>query len=67
MITGMRSFLRIFRLVVNQLTFPVMVFHERESYLSFSAVMYKTKLCYYRDVRYTVMILFYNLSAGVCD
>ena len=39
----------------------------RESYLLFSAVMCKTKLCYYRDVRYTVMILFYNLSACVCD
>ena len=29
----------------------------RESYLLFSAMMCKTKLCYYRDVRYTVMIL----------
>ena len=57
----------IIRLVVNQLTFPVMVFHKRESYLLFFAVMYKTKYCYYRDVRYTVMILFYNLSACVCD
>jgi len=39
----------------------------RESYLLFSAVICKTKLCYYRDVSYTVMILFYNLSAYVCD
>ena len=30
----------------------------RESYLLFFAVMCKTKLSYYRDVRYTVMILF---------
>ena len=63
----MRSFLKIIRLVVNQLTFPVMVFHERESYILFSAVIYKTKYYYYRDIRYTMMILFYNLSACVCD
>ena len=67
MTTGMRNFLRIIRLVVNQLTFPVMVFHERELSFIFFAVMYTTKLCYYRDVRYTVMILFYDLSTYVCD
>ena len=41
MTTGMRSSLRIIRLVVNQLTFPVMEFHERVYILS-SAVLCKT-------------------------
>ena len=41
MTTCMRSFLRIIRLVVNQLTFPVMEFHKRVI-LYLSAVVCKT-------------------------
>ena len=49
MITGMRISRRIIRLVVNQLTFPVLEFHERVI-LYFSTMMYKTKFYYNSDV-----------------
>ena len=56
MTTGMRISRRIIRLVVNQLTFPVMT-ATRVYYLFISAVMYKTKFYYNSDVWDTVMIL----------
>ena len=64
MTTGMRNFLRIIRLVVNQLTFPVMKSHERVIFL-YSAVWCKTKLYYESDVRDTVMIV-YVICQLVC-
>ena len=65
MATGMRISQRIIRLVVNQLTFPVMM-ATRVYYLFInSAVMYKTKFYYNSDVCDTVMIL-YVICQLVC-
>ena len=57
MTTCMRSFVRTIRLVVNQLTVPMMEFHER---VNFYFLLCCVRLSYVinRDVRYTVMILF---------
>ena len=63
---GYKEFLRIFRLVVNQSTVPVMEFHERVIFLS-SAVLCKSMWCYYSLCKVHRDDTFYNLSTYVCD
>ena len=65
MTTGMRISRRIIRLVVNQLTFPVMTATRILLSFHYSAVMYKTKLYYNSDVWDTVKIL-YVICQLVC-
>ena len=65
MTTCMRSFLRTIRLVVNQLTVPVLEL-PRESYLFiFSLCCIRLRDVINRDVRDTVMIL-YVICQLVC-
>ena len=56
MTTCMRSFLRTIRLVVNQLTVPMMEFHVRVNFY-FPLCCVRLSYVINRDVRYTVMIL----------
>ena len=65
MTTGMRISRRIIRLVVNQLTFPVMTAMRVLLFFYYSTVMYKTKFYYNSDVWDTVMIL-YVICQLVC-